>query len=112
MTQTPWCQRQRHHSIFRESQAEKDALFFPLYKHSLVVNFHGCIHFKDRKGLLTLSSLASQIEIKQARILHMAQLLEVSPILALELNPVAEINHLFIFASCSKMGFPEFQLLL
>lgn len=41
----------------------------------------------------------------------MAQLVEVSSILALELNPVAKINNLFIFASC-KMGFPEFQLLV
>lgn len=67
-----------------KAKPRKTHVFSPLYKHLLVIRFHGCIYFKDRKGPLTLSSLASQTELKQARILHMAQLLEVSPISALE----------------------------
>lgn len=107
MTQATCHQKQRHDTILGESEAEK--ALFSLYKHALVIN---CIDFKDRKGLLALSSLASQTALKQARISHMAQLLELSSVLALKLNPVAKINNVFIFASCSKMGFPEFQLLV
>lgn len=93
--------RDRGMTAFLEKVKLRKMHFFPhlalfsFDKHSLVTNFCGCIHFKDRKGLLALSTLASQAELKQARILHMAQLVKVSSILALELNPVAKINNVY-----------------
>lgn len=42
----------------------------------------------------------------------MAQLLEVCLILALKLNPVTKISHQILPVPWSKMGFPEYELLV